>query len=63
MATKKAQVFLLLLAKVLGQEDSNLVDLILQGIGKNYFLHFKCYNLVIYAANLFGNNTTHNLIV
>jgi hypothetical protein len=48
-------------AKVLIEEDSKFTDLILEGAKKDFFLHFKCYNLEIYVANFFEKGSTHYL--
>jgi hypothetical protein len=44
-------------AKVLGQEDLKIANLILQGVKKAFFHHFKCYNLAIYVINFFEKNS------
>jgi hypothetical protein len=46
-------------AKNLSQEESKLVDPILQG-AKTSFFYLKCYNLAIYVVKFFEENFTHH---
>jgi hypothetical protein len=46
-------------AKTFSQEDSMLIDLVLQGVKASSFLDLRGYNLTIYAVGFFEINSVH----